>query len=83
MIWSIAWRNVWRNKLRSLVIMIAVTIGLSGGIIYYAFAKGLMEQRIEAAISNEISNIQIHNPEYLLNEESKFTIKDYENDYSF
>ena len=79
MIWSIAWRNVWRNKLRSLVIMIAVTIGLSGGIIYYAFAKGLMEQRIESAISNEISNIQIHNPDYLLNEELKFTIKDPEN----
>jgi ABC-type lipoprotein release transport system permease subunit len=59
--------------------MIAVTVGLSGGIIYYAFAKGLMEQRIESAISNEISNIQIHNPEYLLNEEIKFIIKDHEN----
>jgi ABC-type lipoprotein release transport system permease subunit len=79
MIWSIAWRNVWRNKLRSLIIMIAVAVGLSGGIIYYAFAKGLMEQRIESAISNEISNIQIHNPKYLLNEEIKFTIRDYEN----
>ncbi len=76
MIWSIAWRNVWRNKLRSLVIIIAVTIGLFGGIASYGFAVGMMIQRIEAAISNEISNIQIHNPEYLVNDEIKYTIKD-------
>lgn len=78
MIWSIAWRNVWRNKLRSLVIIAAVSIGLFGGIVYYAFAKGMMEQRINAAISNEVSNIQLHHPDYLLNEEVKFTIKDKE-----
>lgn len=78
MIWSIAWRNVWRNKLRSLVIIIAVTIGLFGGVASYAFAVGLMLQRVEAAISNEISNIQIHNPDYLVNEEVKFTIDDKE-----
>ncbi len=78
MIWSIAWRNVWRNKLRSLTIIFAVTIGLFGGIVFYAFALGLMQQRIDSAISNEISNIQIHNPEYLLNEEVKFTIKNQE-----
>lgn len=75
MIWSIAWRNVWRNKVRSLIIILAVTVGLFGGIAYYAFAVGLMYQRIESAISNEISNIQIHNPEYLVNEEVKYTIK--------
>ena len=75
MIWSIAWRNVWRNKLRSLVIIIAVTIGLFGGIASYAFVVGLMLQRVEAAISNEISNIQIHNPDYLVNDEIKYTIK--------
>ncbi len=75
MIWSIAWRNVWRNKLRSMVIIIAVTIGLFGGIASYAFAVGLMLQRVEAAISNEISNIQIHHPDYLVNDEIKYTIK--------
>ncbi len=78
MIWSIAWRNVWRNKLRSLTIVFAVTIGLFGGIVFYAFSLGLMQQRIDSAISNEISNIQIHNPEYLLNEEVKFTINNQE-----
>ncbi|PKP29468.1 MAG: hypothetical protein CVU00_15495, partial [Bacteroidetes bacterium HGW-Bacteroidetes-17] len=52
---------------------------LFGGVASYAFAVGLMLQRVEAAISNEISNIQIHNPDYLVNEEVKFTIEDQEN----
>lgn len=74
MIWSISWRNVWRNKLRSLVIIIAVTIGLFGGIISAAFMIGWLEQRTDAAIEYEISNIQLHNPKFLLNEEINFTI---------
>ncbi|MCK4289198.1 MAG: ABC transporter permease [Bacteroidales bacterium] len=74
MIWSISWRNVWRNKLRSLIIIIAVTVGLFGGIISAAFMIGWLEQRTDAAIEYEISNIQLHNPKFLLNEEINFTI---------
>ena len=74
MIWSISWRNVWRNKLRSLIIIVAVTIGLFGGIISAAFMIGWLEQRTDAAIEYEISNIQLHNPKFLLNEEINFTI---------
>jgi len=78
MIWSISWRNVWRNKTRSLVIILAVTIGLFGGIFTYAFMSGMSVQRTNAAIEYEISNIQIHNPEFLLNEEINFTINNSE-----
>ena len=74
MIWSISWRNVWRNKLRSLIIIVAVAIGLFGGIISAAFMIGWLEQRTDAAIEYEISNIQLHNPKFLLNEEINFTI---------
>ncbi len=74
MIWSISWRNVWRNKIRSLAIILAVTIGLFGGIFSYAFMMGMSVQRTNAAIEYEISNIQIHNPKFLLNEEINFTI---------
>jgi ABC-type lipoprotein release transport system permease subunit len=74
MIWSISWRNVWRNKLRSLIIIVAVAIGLFGGIISAAFMIGWLEQRTDAAIEYEISNIQFHNPKFLLNEEINFTI---------
>ncbi len=74
MIWSISWRNVWRNKLRSFIIIVAVAVGLFGGIISAAFMIGWLEQRTDAAIEYEISNIQLHNPMFLLNEEINFII---------
>lgn len=65
MITSVAWRNVWRNKLRSSVILIAVAIGIFAGVFTWAFYSGMVEQRIETAISTESSNIQIHQPNYI------------------
>jgi ABC-type lipoprotein release transport system permease subunit len=76
MIWSIAWRNVWRNKLRSLVIMLAVVLGLIGGIFSVALMNGMMEQMINSSIETQLSNIQIHNPAYLQNNEVKYFIPD-------
>ncbi|MCK9641073.1 MAG: FtsX-like permease family protein [Prolixibacteraceae bacterium] len=74
MIWSIAWRNVWRNRSRSVVIMLAMMMGLTGGIFYNAFMMGMNDQRNRAAISNELSDFQIHHPEYLMNQEIRFVI---------
>ncbi len=64
MIVSLSWRNVWRNKLRSSVIILATTLGICAGIFSAAFYKGMTDQRIEKAINNELSHIQIHNPEF-------------------
>ncbi len=74
MLLSIAWKNVWRNKLRSLIVIISITIGLLGGLFYLAFSNGMVQQQIYTSIKTEISNIQIHNPEYLLNDETKYSI---------
>ena len=74
MIFSIAWKNVWRNKLRSLIVIASIVIGLLGGILYLSFAKGMVQQQINSAIHSEISNIQIHNPQFLINDEIKFVI---------
>ncbi len=76
MIFSIAWRNVWRNKLRSLVIMLAVIFGLLGGVFSVALMNGMMEQMITSTIQTQLSNIQIHNPEYLKNNEVEYDIPD-------
>ncbi|MCF8228985.1 MAG: ABC transporter permease [Bacteroidales bacterium] len=76
MIFSIAWRNVWRNKLRSLVIMLAVIFGLVGGIFSVALMNGMMEQMITSSIQTQLSNIQVHNPDYLTNNEVKYDIGD-------
>ncbi len=75
MIWSIAWRNVWRNKLRSLVIILATAIGLYGSLFIIALMNGLMQQKVDATIENEISEMQIHNPRFLENESIEFAIE--------
>jgi len=74
MIWSISWKNIWRNKVRSMVVIIAFTIGIFSGVYMVAFFYGMMESRIKLAIGNESSHIQVHYPQYLDNNELKYTI---------
>ncbi len=74
MLISIAWKNVWRNKLRSLIVISAIAVGLLGGLFYLAFSNGMIQTQISSTIKHQISNIQIHNPKYLINEEVKYSI---------
>ncbi len=74
MLFSIAWKNVWRNKLRSFIVILSIVVGLLGGLFYLAFSNGMVQHQIGAAIQTEISNIQIHNPKYLINNEIKYSI---------
>ncbi|MDP4188734.1 MAG: FtsX-like permease family protein [Bacteroidota bacterium] len=75
MIIQIAWKNIWRNKVRSLVVILAIAFGLFGGLFTSALMNGMAKQRVELAIKNEISHIQIHNPQYLNNRDVGDTIK--------
>src|SRR5512147_1874372 len=75
---AISWKNIWRNKTRSLVVIVAVILGLIVGMLTVGIMTGWVEQRVSDAISNEISHVQIHNPDFMNNEEIQFTIKDYE-----
>jgi putative ABC transport system permease protein len=76
MIWSISWKNVWRNKIRSLVVIIAATLGIISGVLVVGIMEGWVEQRLHDAIYNEVSHIQIHNTDYLKNEEIDLTVQD-------
>jgi putative ABC transport system permease protein len=76
MIWSLSWKNVWRNKTRSLVVIIAVTLGIISGVLLIGIMEGWVAQRLHDAIYNEVSHVQIHNTEYLKNEELDLTIVD-------
>jgi len=76
MIWSIAWKNVWRNKKRSLVVIVAVTLGIISGVLLVGIMEGWVTQRLHDAVFNEVSHIQIHNNEYIKNEEIGLTIED-------
>jgi len=71
---SLCWKNIWRNKTRSLVIIFAIVFGVIGGVGFSAFYNGMIYQRLDAAIGNEVSNIQIHNPHFLENKEINDTI---------
>jgi putative ABC transport system permease protein len=74
MIWSIAWKNVWRNKKRSLVVIVAVTLGIISGVLLVGVMEGWVKQRLNDAIYNEVSHIEIHNNGYIKNEEIDLTI---------
>lgn len=69
MIWQIAWKNIWRNKMRSLVVIVAIALGMFGGIFSVAVMMGMVDQRTETALGNELGHLQIYHPNYLKNNE--------------
>lgn len=74
MIWEIAWKNIWRNKQRSLIVIFSMAIGLLGGTFTAALIFGLRDQKINASVSYEVSHIQLHQPKYLENNETQYSI---------
>ncbi|MFC2118289.1 ABC transporter permease [Bacteroidota bacterium] len=74
MIFSLSWKNIWRNKVRSLVVIIAVSLGLFGGTFSNGLMNGMTTRRVNSAIENEVSHIQIHSPEFLENPEIGYAI---------
>ncbi len=75
MLFSVAWKNVFRNKSRSLILLSSITIGLVGGLFYIGFANGMAQQQINNAIKTYVSDLQLNNPQFLLNEELQYLIK--------
>lgn len=61
---KIAWRNIWRNKLRSMVVIGSIVVGIWAGIFVSGFSYGLNMQRVETAISENLSHVQIHNTKW-------------------
>jgi putative ABC transport system permease protein len=78
MILSIGWKNVWRNKTRSLVVIFAIVLGIFGGVMVTGIMNGWIAQRVHDCIYIEVSHTQIHNPEFMLNEDIQYTIFNYD-----
>ena len=76
MLTSISWKNVWRNRMRSLVVIIAIVLGISGGVFLLSFSWGMNIQRAQNRIETEISHIQIHHPRFKDDQETKFLMED-------
>lgn len=75
MILKIAWRNVWRNYGRSLVVIGSFVVGIWALIFGNGFMNGFMVSYSANIIQNDISNIQIHNPEFKKDLDIKYPIK--------
>lgn len=78
MIWKTAWKNVWRNKIRSLVVIGSVTSGVFAAVFTIAFMNGMIAQRFDAAIDQEISHVQITGKGFRLNDDPAITIPEIE-----
>ncbi len=67
MLVRLSWKNIWRNKFRSILILSAIAIGLFAGTFTIAFVTGWGRATIETEICNQLSQTQIHTPEFSYN----------------
>ena len=76
MLIKIAWRNVWRNGLRSSVVIASIAMGIWAGLFVISVSAGLNEQRTKDALNTYISHVQIHNPEFVKDNNVEYRIDD-------
>ncbi|MBW1889910.1 MAG: ABC transporter permease [Deltaproteobacteria bacterium] len=69
MLLKLAWKNVWRNRLRSGIMVAAMVFGLLGVILMVGFVTAMADSMLENAIQYQTAHLQIHNPDFLVNEE--------------
>jgi ABC-type lipoprotein release transport system permease subunit len=79
MITAIAWKNVWRNKTRSLIVISSVAIGVFAGVFTMAAINSSVVQRIDAAVNEELSHIQVNNKDFRSSSDIRNIIPDYGN----
>jgi ABC-type lipoprotein release transport system permease subunit len=78
MILSIAWKNVWRNKTRSLIVIASVAVGVFAGVFMLAAMNSSIVQRIDAAVNEELSHIQVNNKDFRSSSDIQDIITDYQ-----
>jgi len=73
-----AWRNIWRNKVRSLIIIGSVALGLIAGLFVLSLYKGIMKDRVNVVIRQEVAHIQVHHPLFKEDYDPQYVITDKE-----
>lgn len=71
-----AWRNIWRNKVRSLIIMGSVALGLIAGLFVLSLYKGILRDRVNAVIREEVAHLQIHHPNFKEDYDPQFVVEE-------
>ncbi|MEP7266797.1 MAG: FtsX-like permease family protein [Saprospiraceae bacterium] len=72
---KIAWKNIWRNKVRSLVVIGSIIVGVWSVIFLMSFSLGMGDSYVRNAVKNQYAHIQIHHPEFIEDQEVRFTIE--------
>lgn len=83
MLITISWRNIWRHPARSSVLIGAIIAGMWAGILVSAWVNGMIDQRINRVIQEELTHLQIHHPEFLTEREPGMFIETYSEIFSF
>jgi len=76
MILKIAWKNVWRSRGRSLVVIGSIVVGIWALLFGTGFMNGFMVSYMADIINHDISNLQIHDPEFKKDYDIKFYISE-------
>jgi ABC-type lipoprotein release transport system permease subunit len=74
MLFSISWRNIWRSRLRSFVVVGSIILGIWAIIFGTGFMNGFMVGYMADAINHDISNIQVHHPDFKADQDIRYTI---------
>lgn len=78
MLIKIAWRNIWRNRTRSLVVIGSIVVGVWAILAGTAFMNGFMVSYSADMIEHDISNVQIHNPDFKTDFDINYSINNSE-----
>lgn len=78
----IAWRNVWRSKIRSLVVIISIFLGVWALICMMSFTSAMVNDYVDNAIRYQTAHLQIHHPDFVEDQELKYTLSDGEQIYA-
>lgn len=73
-----AWRNIWRNKIRSLIIIGSVALGLVAGLFVLSLYKGIMDDRVNTVIREEVAHLQIHHATFKEDYDPQYVVREKE-----
>ena len=77
MLLKISWRNIWRNPKRSITMVLSIAAGLWGGVFAASIAMGLLNQRFQTGVEQELSHVQMHNPQFLIETNINHHVEDW------
>jgi putative ABC transport system permease protein len=75
----ISWRNVWRNKGRTLVVVGAIILGVWALTFTLSFMRTFVVNYVDNAIKEQYAHMQIHFPDFRMNQDIHLDIPDGEN----